>query len=292
MSGSARGNVEASHEEGTIVRSDHPHTARRRRWRSTGALLTCIVVATAAATPPESPPVVPPASPPPTQPQPQPQPKQPPPAKSLDELLGIEGKPKGAAPTPGAGDASPPAAGQEEGALERARERVRRALDEEEVDGILKEILSGMRSSATRLAERSDPGLPTQRVQQEVIDKLDILIDQAQRRRQQSRSSSSSQQQRSSQERAESSESAAAPADAASREGERQQGSGDREMEPPPGEDPTDLDRMLDETRTEWGALPARVREMIRQGRRDGVASVYQRLTEEYYRRMAEDATR
>jgi hypothetical protein len=259
---------------------------RTPRRRAAGALfagpvagLLAGLVATAAAAAPSA--TTPPA-----------QPKTHPPAKSLDELLGIEGRPKGEVPPPTADEQPPPADGAGEGALERARERVRRALDEQEVDGILKEILAGMRSSATRLAERSDPGLPTQRVQQEVIDRLDILIDQAQRRRHKSGSQSSSQRQRALQERAASSESAAMPADGTSREGERQQRSGDRQMDPPPGEDPTDLDRMLDETRSEWGALPARVREMIRQGRRDGVASIYQRMTEEYYRRMAEDATR
>jgi len=49
---------------------------------------------------------------------------------------------------------------------------------------------------------------------------------------------------------------------------------------------------MLEESGAEWGRLPQRVRDLIRQGSRDRVSSVYRRLTEEYYRRMAEDAAR
>jgi len=61
--------------------------------------------------------------------------------------------------------------------------------------------------------------------------------------------------------------------------------------EPAP-QDPVDGGKMLDESQSEWGNLPERVRDVIRQGSRDRIASLYQRLTEEYYRRMAEDASK
>lgn len=223
---------------------------------------------------------------PPAEPPPAPSPPNPsPPKKSLDELLGIGGR----KPEPEREQVKPP---QGDPALERARERVRRALDEEELEGLLQEIVSGMRSSAQRLGDGGDPdeavGANTQRVQQDVVDKLDILIDQAQRRRQQSRSSSSRSQQSSPSEREQSS----TPGESSSQAGERSTGPDGQAIDPPPPEDPTDIDRTLDESRSEWGHLPARVRDMIRQGRRDAMASIYQRLTEEYYRRMAEDASR
>ena len=48
----------------------------------------------------------------------------------------------------------------------------------------------------------------------------------------------------------------------------------------------------LSESRIEWGKLPERVRELVLQGRRDRVSSIYERLTREYYRRLAEEASR
>jgi hypothetical protein len=48
----------------------------------------------------------------------------------------------------------------------------------------------------------------------------------------------------------------------------------------------------LDESRVEWGRLPERVRELILQGRRDRVSTLYERITREYYRRLAEEASR
>ena len=38
--------------------------------------------------------------------------------------------------------------------------------------------------------------------------------------------------------------------------------------------------------------LPERVRELVLQGRRDRVSTIYERLTREYYRRLAEEASR
>ena len=52
------------------------------------------------------------------------------------------------------------------------------------------------------------------------------------------------------------------------------------------------LNNVMEDGRTEWGALPARIRDLVQQGRRDRVSSLYQRLTEQYYRRMAEEASK
>ena len=48
----------------------------------------------------------------------------------------------------------------------------------------------------------------------------------------------------------------------------------------------------LTESRIEWGRLPERVRELVLQGRRDRVSTIYERLTREYYKRLAEEASR
>ena len=44
--------------------------------------------------------------------------------------------------------------------------------------------------------------------------------------------------------------------------------------------------------RSEWGRLPARVRDAVRQGMRDPMSASYRRLTQDYYRRMAEEPKR
>ena len=48
---------------------------------------------------------------------------------------------------------------------------------------------------------------------------------------------------------------------------------------------------MIDETRIEWGNLPPRVRDQLLQGRSDKYSSHYERLTREYYRRLAEEGS-
>jgi hypothetical protein len=51
-------------------------------------------------------------------------------------------------------------------------------------------------------------------------------------------------------------------------------------------------DAQFDESRAEWGRLPPRVREAVRQGFRDPMSAAYRRLTQEYYRRLAEERAR
>jgi hypothetical protein len=48
----------------------------------------------------------------------------------------------------------------------------------------------------------------------------------------------------------------------------------------------------LSETDSEWGNLPPRTRDMVQQGVREKMSSVYRRWTEAYYRRIAEEAKR
>ena len=59
-----------------------------------------------------------------------------------------------------------------------------------------------------------------------------------------------------------------------------------------PPADATLLEQALEESGVEWGNLPDRVRDMIRQGLRERPSSLYERLTEAYYRRLAEESSR
>lgn len=217
------------------------------------------------------------------------------PPKSLDDLLGLPS----AAPTkPADGTGAAPA---DDPARRQAQERLDRGLTEKELDSLLQQALAGMKLSAEQLGERTDTGLSTQRVQQDVVAKLDQLIEEAKRRCKNgspgssgsSSSGQSGQQQQKQGAQKQGDAQGAAPGESKSRDGKRStKGDGTNEGEAPAPIDPDADQAALDETQAEWGALPDRVRDLIRQGSRDRIASLYQRLTQEYYRRMAEDASR
>lgn len=164
-------------------------------------------------------------------------------------------------------------------------------LREKPIADGFRQALSGMVQSEEALADREDTGLATQRIQESVLRNLQALIESARRQRQeqqqQSQGSSSS---------SSSSESSPQPSDSSS-SGSRSSRSGERQADGESGEASTpafeeaELGGMLEEGRVEWGRLPDRVRELIRQGRRDRISSIYRRLTEQYYRRLAEEGT-
>ena len=216
--------------------------------------------------------------------------------KSLDDLLGI-------------GESDSKKASAESGRTQK--ETLQRILSEKEAKNTLEETVEGMRRSATLLSEK-DSGTAVQRVQEDVLARLDALIASAQQQQQQqsssgSSSSSSGEKPKGSQQSKggkgqKQSESAAseekrreeAKQRASQKEGEKSgpsksQPTGDRAEESPPSVDPIE-GGVIQETDEEWGSLPPRTREIIRQGVREKMSSVYRRWTEAYYRRIAEES--
>ena len=193
---------------------------------------------------------------------------------SLDDLLGIEGDD---------GEA-------EQATEDAAQTELDQRLNDEEVSNVFLAAVERMREVATRLEEQFDTGLGTQRAQEDVLAKLAQLMDEAQQRGAEacsSPSASSSQQQqqqqnpgkRESSEQSESDEqqnNANTPQDS-SNDGQAPQGR--------TGE----LGTILEESGTEWGHLPTRIREMLLQGRRDKFSALYEQMTRDYYRRLAEE---
>jgi hypothetical protein len=183
---------------------------------------------------------------------------------SLDDLLGIPTEQK-----PPAEDAG------HDSALERA-------LSDEAVSDAFRQAVTEMRDVAA-LLENRDAGVRAQRLQEEIILKLDMLIEQAKQQQQQqsSSSSSSSQQQQSptrNQQRAQQQAQSA--------------GQGDNRSEQlPPGGREGPLGDLIQSSGAEWGSLPARVREALLQGSSDRFSSLYESLTEAYFRRLAEEST-
>jgi hypothetical protein len=151
-----------------------------------------------------------------------------------------------------------------------------------------------MNQSARRLHGQQDAGIDTQRVQEETLRKLDALIAKA-RKQSQSQCSSSScdnpesknqdqQQQQQQQAQAQPKESQA------SMQERRAQGAADRQSaEAPRAVDPS-LRPALESARAAWGNLPARLRQSLMQGAGDTFSREYQRMTEEYYKRLGEQA--
>jgi hypothetical protein len=169
---------------------------------------------------------------------------------------------------------------------------------------------------SAELLDSREAGLPTRRAQQSVVRKLDELIatarrmQQQQQQQQQAGQSGGAQQRRSRQGgQQQDGQSGEEPGQDEPRPGSDDQSrrrAGDRDgagrpqgqrtdsgaQEPPEAVDPTDEMAQFDESRAEWGRLPPRVREAVRQGLRDPMSAAYRRLTQDYYRRLAEEQRR
>lgn len=219
-----------------------------------------------------------------------PTPKAPaPPPPSLDEALGID-------------DGSP---------QDQPESKIGERLAGASPRDILDSALEDMRRSSQLLDARQG-GLPARRAQASVVRKLDELIataqrmqEQQQQQQQQQGSGQSSPRQQRQKGQQSGQEQQDGTQDGEPRPGEanqRRPGESDAEGEgrsraageadaqvPPEAIDPTDMTAQFEEGRVEWGRLPPRVRDAVRQGMRDPMSAAYRRLTQEYYRRMAEE---
>ena len=185
--------------------------------------------------------------------------------------------------------------GQSE-ATAAARATLERELAEMTDASQLVQLTDLMKRSAVLLSD-GDRGLGVQRVQEDTLRRLDALIDSAQRRRQQGggsgSSGSNSQKGEDSGDSSEESkrlkqQSKQQAADSA--KGEKNDGTGDDPSDGPPPTDPVSSGP-IDESQVEWGNLPTRDRDLVRQGLRERMSTMYRRATEAYYRNMAKGHT-
>jgi hypothetical protein len=196
---------------------------------------------------------------------------------SLDELLGL--------------DEDESEASAAEQAQQEADEELQRRLQEVELGDIFSQALEKMALTVHLLEVDYESGLATQRAQQDVLEKLDQLIDRARELSQRHSESCSG-----------CSECSGGKPSGGKKPGDKpgsqQPGSQRSEgpssdsqaTDPPPGRE-GDINTILEETGTEWGHLPNRVREMLKQGRGDYKSPLYRQLTEEYYKRLAEEGS-
>jgi hypothetical protein len=256
-------------------------------------LWTCPVLAQS------SPPAEPPAQANTPAEKPAEKPADPPPDLDLDSLLNLPSSGKSPAKSPaespgkpGEGQPADPKADPTSTIPkpDEARIDLDKRLKTGKADEALKEAVELMTRAADRLEARRDASLQTQRLQADAIIKLDQLIKQAeqQQQQQQQRSKQRQQQQQGQQQQQQ-------------QQGQQQQPGQRRQSEQRQG---TNVDESLPPSRQDgalgpeaargasWGALPARVREALTQGSSDRYSTVYQRLTELYYQRLAEEKPR
>lgn len=190
------------------------------------------------------------------------------PLPSLDELLGLEqARPDKPAHDQGA-----------EGPVDSTRADLDRSLTARQARDSLAQAAQLMGDAAERLARASDVGIETQRIQEDILRKLDQVIAAAEQQQSQSSSSSSQQQQQQQQQQRQ------------QRREQQQRASASPEnaQEGPPRQD-GDLSGVRPANSAAWGRLPARTRDALIEGLRDRYSSLYERMTEAYYRRLAED---
>ncbi len=186
---------------------------------------------------------------------------------SLDELLGLDDVQDNAA----------------EQAARQNQEELERRLSDVELGDVFDVALAKMEISADLLDGELDSGLGTQRVQQDILARLDELIDIAKQMSQQQMSSSSGG----------SGQSKPKPGAGQQQGGGQRSQSGNQDgqsVDLPPGQE-GDINTIIEETGSEWGHLPERLREMLEQAQKSHSSALYRELTEQYYKRLAEEGS-
>jgi DNA polymerase III alpha subunit (gram-positive type) len=212
-------------------------------------------------------------------------PAQPAKEPTLDELLGIA--------KPAAKEDGKAAANENEGAADAVQKsatdptktQLDRELRVQPINDQFLEAVGLMKESADRLTNVRDAGLQTQRIQDEVIKKLDKLIDDAkkqssQKKQQQQQQQQQEQQQSQQQQQQQSSQS------------QKQQQASSSNQSGSSNTPKRDGQRKAQAAGASagWGDLPPKLRDALMQGSGDTFSATYERLTEEYYKRLAEQA--
>ncbi|MCE2653351.1 MAG: hypothetical protein ACK51N_05355 [bacterium] len=233
-------------------------------------------------------PTPPPAQPTPAPaPSPAPAPAQPatPPASgdplpSLDDLLGTT-KPAAKPDQPKPDQPKPPP--------DAGRQELDERLKGENPADAFAEAIVLMNRAAGRLREAQDAGIDTQRIQEDVLRKLDQVISQARKQRQQQQQQQQQQNQQQNQQQQQQQQPEQGQEQEQAGQQQAQQPAGGENRDSLPAAEAARLRASLDAARAAWGNLPARVRQMLTQGSGEKFSPAYERQTEEYYRRLAEE---
>ncbi len=207
---------------------------------------------------------------------------------TLDELLGL----------PSTGSKSePPADPEPDPALPNTQEDPQDAQTGQPVLDLFNEAVGDMQAVSARLGDHLDAGVKTQRLQEAVLSKLDQIIASAKQQggasssgAGSSSSSSSGQAQRQDTGSAQNaSPSSAAAAAAAGQPGAQGSNASSGAASRGSGANAQQEDGALNEGRSQWGNLPARLRDELQEGLSEPFTPLYRSLTQQYYRRLAQE---
>lgn len=168
------------------------------------------------------------------------------------------------------------------GSKDESKERLIRKARGESKDDVMARVILRMDEAGLNLFDRFDAGEKTQRLQRQVLKELDLAIRQA--KKNMHKISSTSKQkadQRKAGDPAEDSDSEQGRAKSASQSAD-QAGGG-------PGSDDVEAAKAgaLRERRRQWGHLPPRDRDELRQGFSDDILEKYRRQIERYYKALS-----
>ncbi len=149
-----------------------------------------------------------------------------------------------------------------------------------------------MQQIAQRLVEDKDTGVETQRVQERVIQRLDQMISDLREQQKQQKGKGKGKGQAQKQDTGSSKNAGKKGGQKGS--GQQKSGASSESTDQagangsPETKDVSN--EPLAERLAEWGALPPRLRDQLMQGLEDRYSGLYRRLTEQYYRRLAEES--
>ncbi len=201
---------------------------------------------------------------------------------TLDELLNLEPAPK-----------------KSQAPQKDVREDLVKALTARQVGDAFEKLIGQMRDASERLGADRDSGLQTQRLQQEILDKLDSVIASAKRQSSSSKSGGSSSgggkpssaSEATKHNSAQESDSKNGQAQAAAKRAAAKSSSSPTDQaNAATAQQPGRKTGPIKTHRMEWGHLPQRLRDELMQGTRERFSPLYERLTEQYYQRLAEEA--
>jgi hypothetical protein len=168
-------------------------------------------------------------------------------------------------------------------ALDTNKAELERELTDEELGEQFIQAIRQMQEAADRIERGRDGGLVTQRLQEEILVKLDVLIEQSQ----------DPQGGQGSQSKPGDSSGEPPPPSSQQPGGEQgEPGSGEDSGGQAGAGDPSyneGQNELIEAAGAGWGALPQRVRDTLLEGLNDVFSSRYKEQTEAYYRRLAEE---
>lgn len=155
-----------------------------------------------------------------------------------------------------------------------------RALTAQEAGEAFSNAVVLMGDAADRIGGSGDTGITTQRMQEDILRKLDQVIESAQNNQNSGSGSSSS-------------SSSSSPQQQPNQQQQNGESSSNGSGEPsdsstPPGSSEVGSNN-LNGAKARWGNLPDRLRDALNQGLDEPYSKLYKKLTEKYYKALAED---